>query len=114
MYPTEVPTVKVYAGDPVNLVSYTLTDALGVPRDLTAYTGWLAHWRKSPESAEFIALTVETDQLAVGKFLVNASEAATAAMTGDGVWDVQATHPTDGPRTFAFGRTAFRKDVTRV
>lgn len=113
-FPTEAPLVRVYAGDDAELVRYQLFQADGVtPRDLTGYTNWIAQWRTSADSTTFLPLTVDTTNLAIGKFVVAAPNTTTAAMTGDGVWDVEATGP-EGIRTFVFGRTSLRRDVTRV
>lgn len=112
MYPAEVPIVPIYAGDHTRFPSYVITEA-AVPLDLTSYTDWKAQWRSDPLSEVALELTVDTTDLANGRFTVIADSADTDAMGSSGWFDVQATNAFGAVRTFVFGRTSWRKDVTR-
>ena len=113
MYPTEVPPISVYAGDFTDFNSYTMKDSEGVPEDLSAYTDWRAQWRQTATAANALDLDVDTSQVAIGKFVVSAPDDITEQMDRDGVWDVQAVL-NQKTRTFVYGKTTFRQDVTRV
>lgn len=120
--PITAPTVNVYRGDTTPFFSYTVAvrtdpeDPLSlVPVDLVAagWSNWVAHWRRSTSSADFIAMVVDTSQASVGRISVKATSAQTEQMIGAGYWDLQATRPSE-VRTFVKGQTTFEKDVTRA
>lgn len=113
MYPPKVPDVLIYAGDHTIFPSYTIKED-GVAVDLSEYVNWQAQWRKSVDSSSSVPLTVDKSQLENGIFTVSATAAQTAAMGGGGVWDIQADSPDGHTRTFMYGATKWRKDVTRV
>lgn len=113
MYPPKVPDVLIYSGDHTVFPSYTIKED-GVAVDLSGYTNWQAQWRKSVDASTSIPLTVDTTQLALGVFTVSATSAQTTSMAGGGVWDIQAESPEGHIRTFMYGATKWRKDVTRA
>ena len=110
-YPSTIPRVTFYSGDTVTWPTYTLRED-GVPLDLSVYT-WAAQWRPTPDSTEFVTLTLDLSQAAAGKITPSASAAQTAGMTTTGVWDLQSTLG-GVVRTWLVGPTTCQKDVTRL
>lgn len=105
------PPVAVYAGDSTSFYTYTFTTGT-VGMNLTGWT-WQAQWRKNVSVPEFIALDVDSSLASTGVISVSASPAATAAMDGPGVWDLQGTNGTQ-VKTWVAGVTTFTKDVTHA
>lgn len=108
--------VEVYAGDTLSFPTYRFTetiDGVTTPEDLTAWIGWTAQWRVNEYSVDAITLAVDITEGANGILTLTATAEQTDAMGTGGMWDVQATHPEAGVRTFLRGTTTWTKDVTR-
>jgi hypothetical protein len=109
--PAEVPIVLVYAGDDATIGTYTFLEN-GDPVDLSAWT-LRASWRRTLESATAETLDVDDILAATGTITVTAPAAITRDMDGNGYWDLEGE--LGGQiRTFVYGRTKYREDVTRV
>jgi len=109
--PAEVPVVLVYAGDDATIGTYTFTEN-GTPMDLSAWT-FRAEWRGSLTSSTAETLDVDTSLAATGTLVVSADAAVTRAMGANGYWDLEGELAGE-IRTFVYGRTKYREDVTRV
>lgn len=109
--PAEVPIVFVYAGDDATIGTYTFLEN-GVATDLSAWT-FRAHWRRTLDAPTAEELVVDDSLAATGTLTVTAPAAVTRDMDGNGYWDLEGE--LGGQiRTFVYGRTKYREDVTRV
>lgn len=111
----DVPTVEIYSGDTVTWPTYTFKTDAGVVRDLVAegWDDWHAQWRTTVDSGTAIELTLDVSDAANGIIGISATATESAAMGGNGVWDLQATQG-DVVKTWVRGKTKWIKDVTRA
>jgi hypothetical protein len=110
-------TIPIYRGDSLTR-SYKFRDSnTRDVIDLTAagWLAWRAQWRPAEDWPEFIEMTVDTSQAAVGIISVSATALQTETMRA-GVWDLQAMRTVTGTtevRTWIRGTTTQKGDVTK-
>jgi hypothetical protein len=112
--------IEIYQGDTFSMfLRIRALDANGDPGNYLDLTGSTAKAQvranaaADPPDAEFTC-TLGNQSTVPGSLFVELSPAQTAALTGNGVYDVQITHADGRIRTYLAGTTTLIKEVTRV
>lgn len=107
--------IHVYRGDDLT-VEFAFAEpapnawTIGAPIDLTGWA-FTAQWRSAPDAEDPVNFTTTVSAL-TGVVTIRLTEAQTAALSGDGWFDLQGVK--DGEtRTWVRGRALLTKDVTR-
>lgn len=110
--PAKVQPVNLYIGDNTTWPTYRFLEDDGItPQDLTGYT-WAAQWRPTPDATEFVALSLDLDDIADGRITPYATAAQSAQVGVNGAWDLQSTKA-GVVRTWLRGSVIAVRDVTR-
>jgi hypothetical protein len=113
MYPSTVPTIKIYSGDTwAQSYEFKAGDP-AEPIDFVAegWTDWAAQWRPTPFSEDFIELDIDISDADVGRIILNATDLQTR-MLGDGFIDLQSVNG-DEVKTWIRASVVWSEDITR-
>lgn len=112
MAPAHYP-ISIYRGDDWGL-TVTLTDAAGVPIDLTGWAVQAQIRRTFDDTTPMATVTVTIEVAVAGIMSLSLTPAQTSVLANGGVWDLQTTEPDGGRvRTVLAGPVIVAKDVTR-
>ena len=112
--------IEIYQGDTFSMfMRLRALDSNGDPGDYIDLTGSTAKAQiranaaaVDPPDAEFTC-TLGNQGTVPGSLFVELTHTQTAALTGNGVYDVQVTHADGRIRTYLAGTTTLIKEITR-
>lgn len=111
-YPSEVGKVTIYAGDTFTQTFNFLEEGAAIELASVGWSGWDAQYRKTASAANYVDFTVDDSDAENGAITISLTATQTAALPGDGVFDLKATQG-GTVRTWLRGSIVWTENVTR-
>jgi hypothetical protein len=111
-FPTDVGTLRVYAGDTFSQTFVFKEGTAVIDFDAEGWTDWAAEYRVTRNAATSITFAVDDSEADEGRITISLTPDQTNEITKAGVFDLQATQ-NGTVKTWLQGSIAWSKDVTR-
>jgi hypothetical protein len=112
-FPTDVGTLRVYAGDTFSQTFVFKEGETVIDLVDEGWTGWAAQYRVTRDAATAISFAVDDSEADEGRITIALSPSQTNQISKAGVFDLQASQ-NGTVKTWLQGSLAWTRDITRA